>query len=212
MTKIFTVALLLPLAACGFDPNGSGSRGFFGLGEGGEIGGDDGDDVGDDGDFDRDDCKIEDDNLGRTDVTIQLANSSARVSSWTEKADSPGEYVGFTLEVIGEDIVFTVKAGGDVFDASGDSWAHPLGDSGSAVSAVSHIDFCDNGVPEGDGGDDGEDGGDDGEDGGDDAECPPDTEGCEPGSTDGGDDGTEGGTGTEDGGEPVEGCTGEFCG
>lgn len=219
MTRTITpLALVVALAACGFGPTASGSLGLLGLGDGGEIGdagrrddgGDDGG-VGDDGgDFDRDDCKIEDESVGRTDVTIQLAGSTVRVASWTEKADSPRELVGFTLAVAGDDLVFTVKAGGEVYDASGDSWAHPRGDRGPDVSAISHIDFCDNGMP--DGGDDGNDPGDDtGDDTGDDgdsgAECPPGTEGCA-----GGDGDSDDGTGSGDAGGDDPTCAGEVCG
>jgi hypothetical protein len=231
-----SLASLFVLAGCGagFDFGGFGSEhGLTGDGEvltgdeGTDDGADDGadgdedGDGGDDGDFDRDDCKIEDEDLGRTDVAIAFAGSTVRVSSWTEKADSPGEYVAFTLEVSGAPIVFTVKAGGESYEGSGDSWAHPNGDSGPDVSAISHIDFCDNGEPidgdsgaEGEGEDDGDeggDGGDGGDDGNEGGDCPPGTEGCDAGEGEGGgeSEGEGEGEGTGDGEDDV--CTAEIC-
>ncbi|PIQ62061.1 MAG: hypothetical protein COV99_07280, partial [Bacteroidetes bacterium CG12_big_fil_rev_8_21_14_0_65_60_17] len=67
-----------------------------------------------------------------------------------EKGDSPGEYVGFTLDNSVDNV--TVKAGTDTFTFSGSSWTHPNGTSGPTVSAISNINFCDATVP-GDGDD-----------------------------------------------------------
>jgi hypothetical protein len=217
LKRALAFSFLVPVTACGVDLDALLNGGLLGLSEaeiggaeegaragggaGGAAGGGGAAEVRDGTGGDRDDCKIEDGDLGRTDLALELGQARVRVSSWEEKADSPGEYVGFALEVEGEAVTFRVKAGGEVHDGSGTSWSHPNGNAGSSVPAISHIDLCDNVVPGGGDGDDDGDGGD----GGGGAECPPNTEGCggQPSGGDGagdGDDGAGGNAGGEAGG------------
>jgi hypothetical protein len=133
--------------------------------DGGEDDGDDGDDGGD-----RDDCKAENQDIGET-VSIELGSVTVTLTDWLAKDDSPGEYVGFTLQLEGADTIsYRVKAGGQVFSSSELSWSHPNGTSGPEVPGISNVDFCDDDDGDDDGGgDDGggdDDGGDHGDDGG----------------------------------------------
>jgi hypothetical protein len=181
-----------------------------------------------DGEWDRDDCKIEDENLGRTDLTLTLAGVQVTVSNWVEKDDSPGEYIGFTLDGVGDDFGYTVKAGTDRYDGEGANWDHPNGTTGPQVHAISHIDFCDNcvpGEPCGAGGGDDTGGGDDPNGGGDDEGGDDDDDNdfeCEEcgtgnggdGNTDGnegltGDDADGSGSDSDDGSDSSDGLTGD---
>jgi hypothetical protein len=105
--------------------------------------------VGQGGGFDRDDCKVEDDDLGRVGVLIDLNGVQITFEEWITKDGEPGEYIGFVISVDGADqLSYTVKAGTDRFPGQGSVWMHPIGTGGSEVSAISHIDFCD-GLPDG---------------------------------------------------------------
>ena len=88
-----------------------------------------------------DTCKIENDDIGVDGITVDANGVLITITSWIPKADSPGEYVGFTFESDPE-ADYIIKAGTDYFASTGFSWSHPNGDSGPEVSAISYIDFC----------------------------------------------------------------------
>jgi hypothetical protein len=117
-----------------------------------------------DGDIDRDDCKIEGEKIGQEGVVLALGSRSVTFSGWVGKADSPGEYVGFTISVTNDSAVsYVVKAGGERHPSSATTWLHPAGaDGGADAPGISNVDMCDGdgGGGDGGGGDDG--GGDDG--------------------------------------------------
>jgi hypothetical protein len=163
-------AILLGSSACVLD----GASSSQGASEGGDEGGG--------GDFDRDDCKVEDGDIGVQGVSLDLGSKKVTFESWIPKDDSPGEFVGFTLSLAGGDTIsYLVKSGGARHAAQGLSWAHPNGTSGSDVPGISHVDFCD----EVDGGGDG------------DGDCEPnvDTGSCDPGGGGGGGGGDDDGDG-----------------
>jgi hypothetical protein len=108
---------------------------------------------------DRDECKVEDGEVGVDDLAVPTPAGEVRIVSWRTKDGEPGEYVGFTLSRRAR---FTVKAGLDVWTDEGTTWTHPYGYDGPDVNAISHIDFCDDDCEDEDGGDG--DGGDDGVD------------------------------------------------
>jgi cysteine-rich repeat protein len=113
-----------------------------------------------DGDIDRDDCKIENEEIGVVGLSLDLGSKTVTFESWLEKEDSPGEFVGFTLSLAGGDTIsYRVKSGGEVVAVEGLSFVNPNGTSGPDASGISNVDFCDE-VDE----DDGEDG--DGDEGG----------------------------------------------
>lgn len=94
--------------------------------------------------FDRDDCKIEDGDIGVEELTLPLGDIEVTFYDWIEKDGESGEYVGFSMEIIGADgLSYMVKAGGERFQGDGLSWLHPHGTGGPEVSAISHVDFCD---------------------------------------------------------------------
>jgi hypothetical protein len=185
-------------------------------------------------------AKIEGDDLGREDVTLDVGDATVTINTWTAKEGSEGEYIGFTYTVTGEDVMVSVKAGTATHQDVGDgTWTHPAGTSGSAAKGISNIVFCPD--PDGDGVPGGEEpsGGDnpgdpdDPSDGDDPSgEDPGSDDGCEPsggddgtpddgdGTPDDGSDGTpdDGGDGTPDDGS-MQGCesdadcpVGEYCG
>lgn len=128
---------------------------------------------GDEEGYDSDDCKIEGDDIGVVGLELGLGDTRVTFEDWVPKADSPGEYVGFSISVSGADSVgYVVKAGGELHADDVASWSHPDGDSGSEVPGISNVDFCDE-CADGScepGGDGGGDGGEDGDEGG---EIPP---------------------------------------
>jgi hypothetical protein len=158
MRHLFVFAILLGGCLPGFGNTDSSVEGEEGDGDG------DGD-----GDIDRDDCKIENDSIGQEDVVLALGSRTVTFSDWVGKADSPGEFVGFTLAVSNDSTVsYVVKAGGEQHTGSATTWLHPAGaDGGPNAPGISHIDMCD-GNGDGGGGDGGGDdgGGDGGGDGG----------------------------------------------
>jgi hypothetical protein len=123
-----------------------------------------------------DECvKIEDEQIG-ADVVLQVGDIEVAVDGWIEKAGEPDEFRGFTFQATG-DVVFRVKAGGELYYGAESPWTNPNGEGGPEVSAVSNVVFCppEDGDEDGDGGDGGGDdtddagdlGGDGGDDGGD---------------------------------------------
>jgi hypothetical protein len=184
MRRIPAIALsVLLVPGCLLDS--SSTRGASESGEDGNGG----------GEFDRDDCKVEDGDIGVQGVALDLGTKSVAFESWIPKDDSPGEFVGFTLSLSGGDSIgYLVKTGGEVYAGVGTSWSHPNGTSGDQVPAISNVDFCDEV-------DDGGDG--DGGDGDGDGDCEPDvdTGECEDGSGSGGDGSGDGGDGSGDGGD-----------
>jgi hypothetical protein len=93
--------------------------------------------------YDRDDCKIENGDLGVIELKLALGSKTVTFTSWSPKADEPGSYVGFTLSIAGaQSVKYIVKAGGERHAGDGTRWEHPNGNEGPAVPAISHIDFC----------------------------------------------------------------------
>jgi hypothetical protein len=175
MLRPLSVVSLLLAAACTVtgDPGTIQDRAGPDTGEdegdGGDGGGDDEgkDDEDDDegkGDGDRDDCKVEGEDIG-SDVALELGSVVVTFGHWIAKADSPGEYVGFTIALEGADaITYRVKAGGEVFEGTAPTWVHPAGTSGPEAKGISNVDMCED-DEDGDGGD-GDDGDGDGDDDG----------------------------------------------
>jgi hypothetical protein len=88
-------------------------------------------------------CKVEGAELGQVGATATLpGGETITFLDWVEKADSPGEYVGFLLSESADGLTYVVKHGGEVYIATGTAWMHPNGDEGPDAPAVSHIDFC----------------------------------------------------------------------
>ncbi len=92
-------------------------------------------------------AKIEGEDIGDVGATLEVGSGYnyglVTFTAWTEKTDSPGEFVGFTWTTTGtESHQFTVKAGTSYFDATTSTWLHPNGTSGSAAKAISNIVFC----------------------------------------------------------------------
>lgn len=150
--------------------------------------------------------KIEGADIGVAPQTLTAGGTTVTITGWTEKTDSPGEYVGFTYTTTGAGSAFAVKAATRTFVSDTSPWVHPDGTSGSAANGISNITFCE--VPAPDGGTIDEGGGDEGTPGADAGGFP---EG--PGDTDGG-SGGGGGECTPE--EPVDagvpGAPGSPCG
>jgi len=110
-------------------------------------------------------CKIEGSLIGREGAVLEHGKRIVTFHNWVDKADSPGEYVGFALTVEGSSSVsYIVKTGTKVFSSTAKTWLDPAGTSGSSASGISHITFCDcdcdcSGETDGDGGGDGGGGG-----------------------------------------------------
>lgn len=88
----------------------------------------------------RDACKIEGSDIGRIGAQVRLDQGTATFVDWIPKAGSPGEYVGFLLEIDGvatSSVRFAVKAGTEVHQGSGDFWKH----TGADCHGISNVDF-----------------------------------------------------------------------
>ena len=83
-------------------------------------------------------CKIEGSDIGRVGASVTVGGETITFDSWEPRAGSPGEYIGFTISSTREH--YKVKAATDVYLGYGDSWTHPYGDDGHAIS---NVDFCD---------------------------------------------------------------------
>jgi hypothetical protein len=152
--------------------------------------------------FDRDDCKVENGDLGVIGLELPLGGVTVTFDEWFEKVGETREYVGFRITTVGGDVSYAVKAGGGVHRDTALIWMHPNGDSGPSVPGISNVDFCvdcedpADCYPGGGGGDD---------------PCL-DPDGCDRGDGSGGDG--DGGDGDGDGGDCVDDsdCSnGEFC-
>ena len=131
------LCLMLGLPGCILDDSVSKDNNLsVGDGEG------EGDEQGED--FDRDDCKIEDGNIGIENLALPLGDVEVIFHDWVTKDGEPGEYVGFSITVNGAaGLSYVVKAGGETFAGEETTWMHPAGTGGPTVSAISHVDFCD---------------------------------------------------------------------
>lgn len=94
------------------------------------------------GQGDEDECKIEGAAIGQVGATVTANGVTVTFLDWVPKADSPGEYVGFTLSAEAGGMHYKVKTGTDVYDAWGTEWTNPNGDSGPDVKGISNVDFC----------------------------------------------------------------------
>lgn len=129
--------------------------------------------------------KIEDEDLGRTDRTLEVGSGTVRITGWRTKDGEDGEYIGFTYETDLAGGFLSVKAGLESYrEAYDGEWVHPNGTSGPTASAISNVVFCEGDEPPGGGGDAPDPGGDAPDPGGDDEGGSPDP--CYP---EGGDDG-----------------------
>ena len=87
-----------------------------------------------------DECKLEGNLIGVEGATVEVNGTTVTFSNWVQKDGEPNEYVGFDIDK--SNLMFTVKAGNQVFSGSGDSWSNPNGTGGNMVMAISNIDFC----------------------------------------------------------------------
>ena len=143
MSKYFStpaaaLCIMLALPGCILDDSvAQNNNPSVGEGEGDEQ----------DRDFDRDDCKIENEDIGVENLALPLGDVEVIFHDWVTKDGEPGEYVGFSITVNGaEGLSYVVKAGGETFAGEETTWMHPNGTGGSSASAISHVDFCD-GIP-----------------------------------------------------------------
>ena len=90
---------------------------------------------------DDDECKIEGAQIGQVGASVTVGDTTIVFESWVAKADSPGEYVGFTLST--GNVHYVVKAGTERFASSGATWSNPYGDEGPDAQGISNVDFCD---------------------------------------------------------------------
>lgn len=131
------LSTLLGLPACMMDDS---------LSQGNElsVGAGESDEADDGAELDRDDCKIEDADIGVEDLVLTVGDIEVTFFDWIQKDGEPGEYVGFSVAISGADsLSYVVKAGGERFESDADSWLHPNGTGGPEASAISHVDFCD---------------------------------------------------------------------
>jgi len=89
-----------------------------------------------------DECKLEGALIGVEGATIEVNGQTVTFSNWVQKDGEPNEYIGFDIDTPG--LMFTVKAGRQIFGAEGTSWSNPFGTGGNTVKAISNIDFCGN--------------------------------------------------------------------
>jgi len=87
--------------------------------------------------------KFEGGAIGQEELSGGEGEHQVEFSGWTQKEDSPGDYVGFTLTSSIDE--FFVKAGGEIHTGSGDSWTHPNGTTGPEAPGISFVAFCDEG-------------------------------------------------------------------
>lgn len=86
--------------------------------------------------------KIEGSEIGDAPQTITLSNGTViTITSWVQKGDSSGDYVGFTFTSTAP-VAFAVKASTRTFVSNGNSWVHPDGTSGPQANGISNITFC----------------------------------------------------------------------
>lgn len=108
-------------------------------------------------------AKIEGSQIGVENLTIEVGSKLLTFHSWELKEGEAGEYIGFSWSQTGS-LSVRVKAGTDVFDAQGGSWANADADE-HAISNVEGCDPDDPGAGDGEGDPDDGDGGDgDGDD------------------------------------------------
>lgn len=91
--------------------------------------------------------KIEDEQIGVEGLAVSVDGVTLTFSNWIEKADSPGEYIGFDYTTTGGTFAeFDVKQGQEyvyvTLDGTSGSWHNNTGISGSDVKGTSHIRFC----------------------------------------------------------------------
>jgi hypothetical protein len=87
------------------------------------------------------------DDIGRLPLELNVGGQVVRFAEWTATDETQTTLVGFAAQVP-EGVVYTVRAGEDVFVAQGSRWLHPAGLVGPKVHGIDEVTFCKLPAPE----------------------------------------------------------------
>jgi hypothetical protein len=92
-------------------------------------------------------ARVARDDIGRLPLELNVGGQVVHFAEWTATDETQTTLVGFAAQVPAG-VVYTVRAGGDVFVAQGSRWLHPAGLVGPKVHGIDQVTFCKLPAPE----------------------------------------------------------------
>lgn len=86
-------------------------------------------------------ARVSMDDIGRLPLDLNVGGQVVHFAEWTATDETQAELVGFAAQVP-PGVVYTVRAGNDVFVAQGSRWLHPAGLVGPKVHGIDQVTFC----------------------------------------------------------------------
>jgi hypothetical protein len=86
-------------------------------------------------------ARISADELGQLPLELDVGGRTVRMAEWTATDETQTELVGFAAQ-LPADVIYTVRAGGDVFVGGQPRWLHPAGFVGPRAHGIDQVTFC----------------------------------------------------------------------
>ncbi|MEW5738212.1 MAG: hypothetical protein AB1938_04765 [Myxococcota bacterium] len=86
-------------------------------------------------------ARISADDIGRLPLELDVGGRAVRLAEWTATDETQAELVGFAAQ-LPADVIYTVRAGDDVFVGGEPRFLHPHGLVGPKVHGIDQVTFC----------------------------------------------------------------------
>lgn len=86
-------------------------------------------------------ARISAEDIGQLPLELDVGGQTVRLAEWTATDETQVDVVGFAAQVPAG-VVYTVRAGGDVFVGAQPRWLHPAGLVGPKVHGIDQVTFC----------------------------------------------------------------------
>lgn len=86
-------------------------------------------------------ARVSADDVGRLPLELNVGGQPVLFAEWTATDETQTELVGFAAQ-LPANVVYTVRAGADVFVGQGSRWLHPAGLVGPKVHGIDQVTFC----------------------------------------------------------------------
>jgi len=86
-------------------------------------------------------ARVSADQLGQLPLELDVGGRTVRLAEWTATDETQAELVGFAAQ-LPADVIYAVRAGGDVFVGGQPRWLHPAGFAGPKAHGIDQLTFC----------------------------------------------------------------------
>ncbi|MCC6337290.1 MAG: hypothetical protein IT380_25260 [Myxococcales bacterium] len=86
-------------------------------------------------------ARISLDDVGRLPLELNVGGRTVKLAEWTATDETQAELVGFAAQ-LPSDVIYTVRAGADVFVGGEPRWLNPNGLVGPKVHGIDQVTFC----------------------------------------------------------------------